>query len=223
MTAIMVVRRAIGVGSAFVAAFLVLGLFASEPGEQRALSLVTDANGDQVFVDWEGNIVGWLSSETEAAATVTNLAPPAVPGWPLFVGEVGATPTVGDIDGDGALDVAFSALGADPYTYVVRHTGALLPGWPYRTGGTGNTPTLADLDHDGKLEVLISAGPLWILDSLGQNFPGWPTGLLGAPTVGVDDLDGDGEYEIAAPDRLGHGYVWNAAGVVPGTRLIRLW
>jgi hypothetical protein len=217
MTGMAFVRRVIDLGLASVAGCLVLSLAASEPEDKPALSLVTDESGEQVFVDREGNVVGWLATATEAGSTVSNVAPPHLPGWPLSVGEVEATPTVADVDGDGALEVAFSGLGAYPLSYVVRHTGEALPGWPYRTGGTGNTPTLADLDHDGRLEVLISAGQLWVLDSLGHVLPGWPTGLLGAPTVGVEDLDRDGEYEIVAPNRLGHAFVWNAAGGVrPG-------
>ena len=56
MTAIAFIRRLIGVGLASVAVFLVLSLIASEPEDQPALSLVTDENGDQLFVDHEGNV-----------------------------------------------------------------------------------------------------------------------------------------------------------------------
>ena len=75
-----------------------------------------------------------------------------------------ASPVLGDLDGDGALEIV--AAGLDQRVYAWNDDGTPVPGWPVfakdpnEDPGVGAeifaTPTLADLDGDGAPEVIVS-------------------------------------------------------------------
>ena len=191
----------------------------SEAPGRRALSLVARDDGTSEIVDWQGRVVGWFLPGAGVAPEAALMAPPQVPGWPFVLGEVGpSTPTVADIEGAGRLSVAVASLSDDdPNTYVVGADGNILPGWPHPTGRSGNPVTVVDLDRDGRAELFIAAARLFALDSRGTPLPGWPTGDSGFAVIGVEDLDHDGRWEIAATDRRGHAFLWDPDGMaLPG-------
>ena len=132
-----------------------------------------------------------------------------------------STPALGDVDGDGSLEVAFGSW--DFNLYVLRGTsGAILPGFPPNPSGLNpnfglrdsiwSSPALADLDHDGKLEIIIGVdthaegppvntpdgGGLYVFRWNGTIFPGFPRfvdqTIMSSPAVG--DIDGDGLLDI---------------------------
>ncbi len=109
-----------------------------------------------------------------------------VAGWPVLCREasghgarIASTPTVGDVDGDGGLDVMVTtnerysrtgrmyAVRADGYDHP---DGPFLPAWPVELWtivdeflplvgeGTPSSPVLADFDGDGRDEIVINAG-----------------------------------------------------------------
>src|SRR6266567_1766306 len=123
-----------------------------------------------------------------------------------------STPAIGDIDGDGFVEVAWGSLDAN--VYVVRGAdGVNKPGWPHFVRDTiFSSPALADLDGNGKLEVIIGVdahaegppfntpdgGCLHVFRFDATEVPGFPQCIdqviISAPAVG--DIDGDGKPEI---------------------------
>lgn len=150
-----------------------------------------------------------------------------LPGWPIDIPGTMPTPSycispaVGDLDGDGDLEVVFADIWAHPFQYkkwiyAYHHDGTVVTGWPVEDIGVGganrfNSPALADIDGDGKLEVIsLKAGAdseVCIYHHDGAMASGWPqqvnlTGITSlyyianAYTPSVGDLDGDKEAEI---------------------------
>src|SRR5690606_24468896 len=66
-------------------------------------------------------------------------------------------PALGDIDGDGQMEV----IHADENGQIYAHNfdGSMVTGFPYNTGGTNEhtVPALVDVNNDGKLEILITS------------------------------------------------------------------
>ncbi len=141
-----------------------------------------------------------------------------VTGWPhrftrdpsLFPDDrVASSPSVGDVDGDGDMEVVVGTYGqgdqANGNLFVFHHDGTLDPNWP-RWAGTAQTPStfggtaLGDLDDDGRLEIVTASFPgVSVFRHDGSQFEGFPrltTDNFGQPTIA--DVDGDGRLEIVA-------------------------
>ena len=85
-----------------------------------------------------------------------------LPGWPVNVGgRVMASPAIGDVDGDGKVDVV--TLAEDGRVYAHNRFGQLLPGWPQcaarvRTAcpvALHASVSLADVFNDGRQHVVV--------------------------------------------------------------------
>ena len=145
-----------------------------------------------------------------------------------------STPALGDIDGDGALEIVIGGL--DQRLYVWRGDGTPYPNFPMELchpslcDETGArivaSPALGDLEGNGTLDVVIGtnevpvgdSGVLYAVDlTTGALLPGWPItrpGLInevilpvigeGHPSsVSLADLDGDGDLEMISNAMLG--------------------
>jgi hypothetical protein len=112
----------------------------------------------------------------------------SVPGWPVLVhtfdiddvadriGRIIASPSVGDIDGDGSIDIVLgtsqtdgSDFGGYGLLYALEVDGSLKEGWPihifagfagalpYIGEGIVTKPALADIDGDGDVEIAATS------------------------------------------------------------------
>jgi putative cell wall-binding protein len=156
-------------------------------------------------VDWRG---GMVRAVTGAGASL----------WEFRINDiVRSSPSVGDIDGDGRLEVVF---GAGDYYHasdrasvfaVDALTGRLK--WRRATNGVTNaSPTLADANGDGRLDVVfgtfsggagLPGGSVYVLDGrTGKDLPGFPQATGGGVVLGqvvTADVDGDGGQDLFVP------------------------
>ena len=120
-------------------------------------------------------------------------------------------PTVGDIDGDGDLEiVVLTAYGnARGGFNVYDHTGAVVFSQVTNNNPLICAPVLADLNNDGQQEILFCgrgkasaniAPGIHVWNLQGEELEGFPFELPGNPafTPTVADIDGDGFLEIFA-------------------------
>jgi len=160
-----------------------------------------------------------------------------IPGWPLdTVGKLESTPAVGDIDGDGQVEVVAITGGTDAKAYAWHKNGVAVAGWPRQLDGYGSqksSPALCDIDLDRKNEVVVGItdkaggtgrlGKVYVLRADGTNLTGWPqyTGseyVQSSPCTA--DIDNDGSAEIivgSSYQQLGSVHVWRRNGTyMPG-------
>lgn len=117
------------------------------------------------------------------------------------IASVGPVPSVGDLDGDGALEIVGVFFSNEIYAW--KNDGTPMPGCPVKTEGyTTTSPVLADLDSDGKMEIIIgtTSGRIYILSYDGRCFTNWDisTNIKGHLFVMVADLEMDNKPEIIA-------------------------
>jgi subtilisin family serine protease len=167
-----------------------------------------------------------------------------LPGWPFTTPTVNGNQVmfqspaaVGDIDGDGQLEI-FSiatpngALGVQLPLFGWKLDGTQLPGWPQMTGQYGmyhvgwplNNIATADVNNDGKSEVMVGANNFTIHTLTGQ-LPVTPT--IGSGSVTALDTTGDGVPEFSAGQWRGDTalqtitsngtLLWNASNITSGS------
>jgi len=149
-----------------------------------------------------------------------------VEGWPVYVeARSMCSPAVGDVDGDGELEVAIRSevvlVGKTGLVFIADYLGNTLPGWPKNLGDdTSASPVVADLDDDPEMEIVIGcdSGKLYAFDIDGEILGGWPiqTDANIIASAAVCDLDGDGDNEVVIGGMDTNVYVWDSAGSYDG-------
>jgi len=142
-------------------------------------------------------------------------------------GKVLYSPTIGDIDGDGDLEIVtgnqrniFDWRGV---VYALHHDGTMVSGWPVssikKSGSYYATPALGDIDNDGFLEVVVGTYFLFLYAWEGNGklvSKNWPVRFPDdnrAHSVQIGDLDGDSKLEIVQIGaKYGDIYIYDGNG-----------
>lgn len=143
-----------------------------------------------------------------------------LPGWPQVTGRyVYSSPMLGDLDGDGRLEVVVGSI--DQHIYVWDSKGTPLPGWPKKSYYTSSSPALYDLDGDGDLDIIVGTrqDQVHAWDMKGNPLPGWPkeagSWVDSSPALG--DLDEDGYLDVVVGTDNQNVYAWDRKGnLLPG-------
>jgi len=151
---------------------------------------------------------------------------------------VRSSPSVGDIDGDGAVEIVVGngdywqaqPGGAKDSTTVSAFELNGRQKWKRDLGGqTLASPTLADVTGDGVLDVVEGtwaggqSSKVFVLNGQGNLVPGWEGravpggGIIGQ--ISTADLNNDGAQDVLVPTGAG---VWGISGKSPSTELLQV-
>jgi len=164
-----------------------------------------DVDGDRtvdLFLSGDGESRLYLN---DGKGMFRDAAPDAIP---KLVDPKGRIPALGDLDGDGALDV-FLASAKASIALLNDGTGRFIDETPFVLGanpGSSSVATLVDLDRDGRLDAAVASasGSFQILrnDGTGRLFDYSssvvPTSPQPSDTVSAAaaDVDGDGDQDL---------------------------
>jgi hypothetical protein len=143
---------------------------------------------------------------------------------------------IGDLDGDGELELVFAT---DEEVQVVRVDGSTV--WKTRMGepfGTQGTLSLGDADGDGHAEIFVTSYVeedgftftlMHGLDDEGNllSDAGFPKTLMGYPNNSaplIADVDGDGDKDVLTGSAGAPIMAWGGDGkTTPGFPMLELW
>ncbi|TMB10788.1 MAG: hypothetical protein E6J71_26295 [Deltaproteobacteria bacterium] len=177
-----------------------------------------DGKADIVFGTSDGLVYAKHADGSDVAGwPVAGDTIPFNPGSPAFASSTIAAPrgailasvAIGDIDGDGYLDVV--AADMEGKVYAWNHQGVRKPGFPVHVNYAYSTrpdfvkdshnrvdraiiasPALADLDGDGGLDIIVGGNDrhLYVWDGFGVSRPGFPVLVVDASRmVSIDPVN----------------------------------
>jgi len=214
---------------AWVANNRALVLSDANSGDTLALAMLPGTLGRQLAAgDLGGGAIGLFAGTANGRMCGFDLHGGTLPGWPYNAGAFSqfvAGPALGDLDGDGHLDVASGS--SDGNLWAWDRTGQLFAGFPYATDASGIAGTIAIADVDGQPGEEIVAvsrdGMLHAVRFDGAEAAGFPVAVPGpTPTAApvIATLAGTPAIVVAGGTQA-HAFGfdgslrWNAA--LPGT------
>src|SRR5262249_54582112 len=129
----------------------------------------------------------------------------------LTTGTNPSSVAIGDLNGDGHLDLAVANAGSNTVS-VLLYNGIGVSGFaaatPYATGGTPEPVAVGDLNGDGRPDLAVANTDSNTVSVLLGNGDGtfqaqtqYPTGL-GPASVAIRDLNGDGKLDLAVANAV---------------------
>jgi Zn-dependent metalloprotease len=184
------------------------------------------ANIDPSTPDLELVAFGWDNALGTSMMYVFHADGSPYAPWPIACGLTMGAPAIGDLDGDGDLEIVVStywrlfAWHHDGTELFTIDYGDPLPGAMTAFVPMDSSASLADLDGDGDLEIAAGSynGNLYIVHHDGSSFSSggytWPKATTGAmqTSPALVDLDSDGDIEVVAGSHDGFLYAWELDG-----------
>ena len=175
-----------------------------------------------VFFDDESNLYAVRQDGSDYHASFpVDLLVPTVEEWV-------SSPGLGDMDGDGMLEIICTPnqLGTSSQIFVIDTdtlggtAGEKLAGWPvFLPGSSEGSPIIGDIDGDGSLDILHGIGGgnatapynLYAYHADGTRVDGFPITLSGPlmPSVLITDLDRDSDVDIVYGGWDSQIFVWD--------------
>ena len=145
--------------------------------------------------------------------------------FPVPSGHPYAGVSIGDIDGDNQVEIAFGTVEAVSLGKICAWNldGTVLPGFPrgvWATWVDGNT-AIADVTGDGVPEVIggTNNGKMYAITATGDSAAGFPVSSEATSLNAFNtnptmiDVDGDGDVELFAPCNDRKIYAWDTPGL----------
>jgi hypothetical protein len=172
-----------------------------------------DGDLDALVFDVTGDDASYFANT--GAATAPAFAPAVANPFGIDPSGTELAPALGDLDGDGDLDLLVGIYGR--YTFFYRNSGTaaapafeapVFPALGIQLGGSNTTPALADFDGDGDLDLASGeyAGSIVYQENTGTDttpaFAASPSNPIGLPILNTSgspdlgDLDGDGDLDL---------------------------
>ncbi|MBN1297268.1 S8 family serine peptidase, partial [bacterium] len=174
--------------------------------------VLADFNGDlipEIIFGW-GDYANTIGTK---GLMVMNMRSEPLTGWPVSIPDtIYGSPGIGDLDGNGDLEVVVCSMTADVYAF--HHDGNPVTGFPVSASSDpdaaiNSSPAIADINNDGQAEIVYcmeigfhESAELHVLQSNGHHLVGSPIALMstGFSSPCIADIDGNGHLEIIVTD-----------------------